>query len=302
MANDDIQGKITDVNGNEISGATVYLFSQDNTTEVISTTTDANGNYIFTGHPDGDGSSQNWHVVAEYDDGANRYNTRSKPYVNAQLSPTIPDSGNLQWRVTGTELSVAENDSVSTWGDQVGSNDLSANGGPIREDAINSTPTVRTDGVDDELVGSPLGSGAYTFGGVFRWRESDPASSEIIQNGDGDGWRLENRVNGGNNLYWTHSGQVAIDTGVAVSTNPVIIVVSYDPADDSLIIRIDGSEVVNTTAGYTDATSFLSVGSDNVTEFSNANHGEYLEYGVAQDMSTMQDIESWLDSQYGPIL
>jgi hypothetical protein len=92
MASDDIQGKITDVDGNAISGATVYLFSQDNTTEVTSTVTDSNGNYIFGSHPDGDSTTQNWHVVAEYDDGSNYYNTYSKPYVDAQLSSVLPDS------------------------------------------------------------------------------------------------------------------------------------------------------------------------------------------------------------------
>lgn len=92
MASDDIQGKITDENGDPLSGVKVWLFSQDNPNEVVETTTDSNGDYIFERHPDGDGTSQNWHVTTAVESGSQRFNTFSKPYVSSQIPTTIPDS------------------------------------------------------------------------------------------------------------------------------------------------------------------------------------------------------------------
>lgn len=92
MANDDIQGTITDGSGNPVSGATVYLFTQSSPNTIKTTTTDSNGNYIFTQHPDSDGTTQQWYVTAYYDGGTQLYNTLSKPSIDASLGDKIPDS------------------------------------------------------------------------------------------------------------------------------------------------------------------------------------------------------------------
>lgn len=92
MANDDIQGQVTDSSGNPIDGAEVYLFSQDNVNTVLQTTTDVNGNYIFENHPDGDGTSQQWYVTTSHTD-VEQFTAYGKPYVSAQLSSAILDSG-----------------------------------------------------------------------------------------------------------------------------------------------------------------------------------------------------------------
>ena len=98
MAQDDIQGQVVDGSGNPVSGAIVELTKsyQSSPTErekVFRTTTDSNGNYIFTGHPDGDGTTQEWHVAAYSHDGTAYVNSFNNPGVTADLpSNTIPDS------------------------------------------------------------------------------------------------------------------------------------------------------------------------------------------------------------------
>jgi len=98
MAQDDIQGQVVDGSGNPVSGAIVELTKsyQSNPTSrerVFRTTTDSNGNYIFTGHPDGDGTTQEWHVSAYSHDGTAYVNSFNNPGVTADLpSNAIPDS------------------------------------------------------------------------------------------------------------------------------------------------------------------------------------------------------------------
>ncbi len=68
MANSDISGQITDSFGRGMAFAQVYLWREDLAGAggvVASTTADSNGNFAFTAHPDGSGSSESWHVAAE---------------------------------------------------------------------------------------------------------------------------------------------------------------------------------------------------------------------------------------------
>lgn len=87
MTNDDIRGTITDGDGSPITGAVVQLTPIDgaNGDAVIYTETDTAGDYAFYRHPQGDGTTQEWHVVASYDDGSGTFNTLSKPGVTAAI-------------------------------------------------------------------------------------------------------------------------------------------------------------------------------------------------------------------------
>jgi len=102
MAQDDIQGQVVDAQGNPVDGAIVeltksYQSSPTGQEAVQRTTTDSNGNYIFEGHPDGDGTTQEWHVSAYNHDGTAYVNSFNNPGVTADLpSNTIPDSAILQ--------------------------------------------------------------------------------------------------------------------------------------------------------------------------------------------------------------
>jgi len=97
MAQDDIQGQVVDAQGNPVSGAIVELtrsFESNPVEEqtVLRTTTDSNGNYIFESHPDGDGTTQDYHVSCYNHDGTAYVNSFNNPGVTADLSPAIPDS------------------------------------------------------------------------------------------------------------------------------------------------------------------------------------------------------------------
>ena len=60
----------------------------------------------------------------------------------------IPDSAVHHY--DATTLSLADNDPVSTWGDEIGDNDLQATGSPTYlDDELNDNPVVRYDGTDD---------------------------------------------------------------------------------------------------------------------------------------------------------
>jgi len=102
MAQDDIQGQVVDAQGNPVDGAIVeltrsYQSSPDSRGDVFRTTTDSNGNYIFTGHQEGDGTTQEWHVSCYNYDGTAYVNSFNNPGVTADLpSNAIPDSEVLQ--------------------------------------------------------------------------------------------------------------------------------------------------------------------------------------------------------------
>jgi len=114
MAQDDIQGQVVDPSGNPVSGAIVELTRsfESNPVEkqtVLRTTTDSNGNYIFEFHPDGDGTTQDYHVSCYNHDGTAYVNSFNNPGVTADLpSNVIPDSGISQWEF--------EQDLTDSWG------------------------------------------------------------------------------------------------------------------------------------------------------------------------------------------
>jgi len=103
MAQDDIQGQVVDGSGNPVSGAIVeltrsYQSSPQDEQVVRRVTTDSNGNYIFEEHPDGDGTTQEWHVSAYSHDGTAYVNSFNNPGVTADLPEfAIPDSGVSRW-------------------------------------------------------------------------------------------------------------------------------------------------------------------------------------------------------------
>lgn len=130
MAQDDIQGVVTDENGDPVQDAVVALFPNGGTEEtVVYTTTDSNGEYLFDSHPYGDGTTQQWHLAARYDDGSGNFNSLSLPYVSADLpSSAIPDSAIHHYPTdegSGTTLTdnVAAADGTingATWDDNEG--------------------------------------------------------------------------------------------------------------------------------------------------------------------------------------
>lgn len=72
----EISGNVT-LSGNNVQDAVMTLINSDNDTVVATTTTDANGNYSFQVE-----TGKTYHVTVEYNDGNNKYNAKSKPYLN----------------------------------------------------------------------------------------------------------------------------------------------------------------------------------------------------------------------------
>jgi len=100
-----ISGVVKDKSNNPIEGATVNLFLQDQGTESLETLTDANGFYSFSEHPDATGNVQTWHVLASYDDGVDKFFTRSKFGVRASLlsSSNTATPSQVEFTTTGTQ-------------------------------------------------------------------------------------------------------------------------------------------------------------------------------------------------------
>ncbi len=290
MASDDIQGTIVDQGGNAVEGAVVYLFSQDNTNVVAKTTTDANGNYIFNSHPDGDGSSQNWHIVAEYDDGTNYYNTYSKPYVNAQVFSPIPDSGIYLHDDWGdNKLQNRDESGTTTYNGVEGvyrpewtidestadanNQQLELSGGAVKTD-------INLD-LSSEITWSWTGvslSGVYSDGQASFGCYMDPSASL------GD---IGGRVYSGDGVYFvSHSsdGEVGLgidtngtfsDTSISTSMNPdnissVTVIRRVDPVEWELLIN--GSSV-----GTTQTSSSADVG--------------FIYFGDRQDGHTVDEVK-----------
>jgi len=162
MAQDDIQGQVVDGAGNPVSGAIVeltksYQSSPLDEQVVRRTTTDTNGNYIFEFHPDGDGTTQEWHVSCYNHDGTAYVNSFNNPGVTADLPESlIPDSAVAQYnakKITG----ISDGGSVSSRTDRVGSLDLSGSA-TYRSGGINGFASVDYDGSNDghDASGSTL--------------------------------------------------------------------------------------------------------------------------------------------------
>jgi len=153
MAQDDIQGQVVDGSGNPVSGAIVeltksYQSSPQDEQVVRRVTTDSNGNYIFDYHPDGDGTTQEWHVAAYSHDGTAYVNSFNNPGVTADLPEVaIPDSAVLQYQI--------DEGSGTTLTDAIGSNDGSLTGGTWTSDTdMRGDYRINLDGTDDYIESS----------------------------------------------------------------------------------------------------------------------------------------------------
>jgi len=304
MAQDDIQGQVVDAQGNPVSGAIVeltksYQSSPTGQEAVQRTTTDSNGNYIFEGHPDGDGTTQEWHVSAYSHDGTAYVNSFNNPGVTADLpSNAIPDSGDLHARYDATELSLSDGDPVSTWSDATGNGyDLNASGGPAYvASALNGNPVVRFDGVDDAFrtTFATLPQPNHIFV-VAKFRSTDSAANTIIdgdtsphsfgQGGSVDGWFL---YAGGDasDLVYTDSA----------NTNNHIFSALFNTSNSE--IRIDGTSSA-TGAIQANGLEGMSVGERQDGGFhSDMDIGEILVY--PSDKSSVQsDVEQYLSDKWG---
>jgi len=153
MAQDDIQGQVVDPSGNPVSGAIVELTRsyESNPVEeqtVRRTTTDSNGNYIFETHPDGDGTTQDYHVSCYNYDGTAYVNSNNNPGVTAALpSNAIPDGGLFRWTFDSSDISGSTITDI--WGDNNATNNGATTGASGLATNYNSGEAISYNGSSD---------------------------------------------------------------------------------------------------------------------------------------------------------
>lgn len=250
MANDDIQGTITDEAGNPIEGAVVALIPDEGQdgARVIYRTTDANGDFVFEGHPQGDGTTQLWHVVAQYDDGGGSYNTVSKPNISAPLpqGEIIPDSGVFRWDCenSNNDTSVV----ADVWNNGYDGTVLSASYDPTGgNDGLGSY------GGDCDISVDLSGlSGPFTITGWIYGPWSNGSSNQIVWDVDlgtgRDGLHYNNRDN--NAGYEFMVAGTSVGSGVGTSREWVHVATAYD-GSGTATVYINGA-LENTESGLSD--------------------------------------------------
>lgn len=259
MANDDIQGTVTDGSGNPVQGATVALFLNNGNDgdAVLYTTTDANGNYLFDRHPQGNGMSQEWHITAYNEDGSGQFNSLSKPYVTASLRETIPDSVEMQYY--GTTWSQGD----TTWLDEKSNRDMSLTGDFQDATLSDDTEALSSDGTDDHgettLPSTLEGTALVSFSAelAFEYTSSDFHRLTGVRNTIGGQWfhiSVGADANAGldsGNMYVTLDDQDGSRLQFGPSSNPNlndgirhnVSVIINDSSQNDVEMIIDGSSV-----------------------------------------------------------
>jgi len=257
MANDDIQGTVTDANGNAVGGAVVALWKQDNPSIVKTTTADSNGNYIFENHPDNDGTSTNWHVAARDPTDATRQ-FPSLHSVSAQFPEPLPDSPTAQYQYDAQLLDgFTGGETVSSWTDQRVSS-VTINGqGTYRPSAINGYAAVDHDGVDDGFDSNETTLGLPVALIAVVDTSSLPSSEEDIIAPAGD--NSDRLKLGASNGAWFAFGGGSVIQG---STDSSIQLVScLSTGNDELFLREEGTQTASTiNSDETEGVEAVSVG------------------------------------------
>jgi len=299
MASDDIQGTITDDTGTAISGATVALWLQSSPGQVVTTTTDASGNYIFENHPDADGTSKTWHLAARDPNDSTRQ-FRSLHSVSASLpSPsTIPDSGNLQALYDARDLSLSDGDPVSTWPDSSGNgNDLTAASAPTyRTGFISGNPVVKFDGVNDLLnvsFPSDVSQPVHIFALTAQQTQS---STNSAYHYDGDTANQMRFVGGGNPGDWNlYAGSVLgtgdddEDSGLHLHSH------LYDGSDS--VARIDRQQIITGDAG-SQSLDGITLGARADGDFSTEIEVAMLMVYEVDETTNISSIENYISTEY----
>ena len=268
MAQDDIQGQVVDAQGNPVDGAIVELTKsyQSNPADeqvVLRTTTDSNGEYRFFYHPDGDDTTQEWHVSAYSHDGTAYVNSFNNPGVTAELrSNAIPDSVVAQYFAT----SYTQGD--ATWQDQAtsdGAQDVSLSGDPQPSSLSDGADAIAFDTSDHGLhtvpvSGSDLNSFSLEF--ALSWtHDRDEIAYGGVDSQNGQFFQLRINIDESfgsdpGNFYFrirdTDSNQLGVSLDGAPSLNDGarhdIIVRVNDASQNDIDVIIDGALVsVNKT-------------------------------------------------------
>jgi len=299
MAYDDIQGKAIDNDGNPIGNHTIYLINQDNPNEVVTTTTDANGNYVFDSHVDAQTDSENYLVAAEgYDTGTELLNTFYNAGVPADLRRL--DSGLLH-RYDATELTLSDGESVTSWPDEAGSDDLSTGTAPtFRENIINGNPVVRHDGQGDNLTVNWTNIAApYEIFTILVWR-SIPNKFTYYIGGDSSIMPRIGHSSDSPELWMADAGSRLNGSAVSADTE-YITATLFDGANSQH--RVNGTTDSTDDAGSNSMQGLTTgLAANDANDFENYGEvdlGEILVYDPDASGYSRADVESYLSDKWG---
>lgn len=214
----------------------------------------------------------------------------------------IPDSGLLH-DYNVLDLSASDSDTIQTFPDSQGSNDLTG-GDPIyRASAINGNPGLEFDDADDDFSGSPFLHGdsgeEYTFHTVYVWASTSNIDT-VFSSGDGDG--ISYRVRGDQTADERSIGSTGVggDLDGSATTSPEVVSVrrSASNATEMLVngtsASLDGNTAPNQASGAGYIGSF-----DGTQRYWSDLFGRLLWYDQRQSDTDFQDTHDALQSEWG---
>jgi len=202
----------------------------------------------------------------------------------------LPTS-NLVHRYSAKELSLNDNDPVSTFSDAEGSDDLSASGSPtFKTNLFGNKPGVRYDGNDDEHQGSFTSAVSQPFS-IFM--ALDIRSVSTSQN---EGYFWDTGTQFGPRLINNKGDyQIADDSGSknggAPTTGRQILSALFDGANTKL--RINGVDEI-TKSGSGDISGFY-LASSPFDQYAQIDIASVLVYDA---VPTVSDVENYLSVEY----
>jgi len=303
MAQDDIQGQVVDAQGNPVEGAIVEVTparrdSSELEENVVRVSTNSNGEYRVWYHPQGNGTTQEWHVSCYNHDGTAYVNSFNNPGVTADLpSNAIPDSEDLHARYAADELTASDGDSISTWPDETGNGfDLTGGTEPTYiASGINGNPVVRFNGVNQFLQTdwSAISQPNHIFI-VFQILTLETGTENNIYDVFDSSNRhvfVQDSVSGG----WTLFSGINLRGGTADS-DPHIHSHLFNGSNTQL--RQDGADVFSGDSGSQSMAGLTLGARFDGGNAVNVDVGEILVY--PQNKTTVQtDVESYLSNKWG---
>lgn len=245
----------------------------------------------------------------------------SQFYSAGLFGPAIPDSGNLQHRFDPFEESTG---SLSTWTDQVGSENLTAGVEPsVVSSGINGNQSVRFDDVDDLLTAQTVSAWNFLHDGsafsaylvveasgsdVFQVPWATESGGVLSSNATGFSLTRDDRDSQGqNNVLRVQVGDGSgshilnfQSSGDYPANSPEIYCVRFDGTDTYTIDRAKTNLGTPTGTGHTsgDADEALRVGDSDLDPL-DSDVGDMLFYGVEHSDSTRDDVVDYLADKFG---
>jgi len=217
-------------------------------------------------------------------------------FYSAGLGGTaIPDSAIAQY--DATSLSLSDQDTVSTWSDNLGSADLSASTGSptYLSDGINGNPSVATDG--DDLTVSSFGvTPPYTVAIVTERKTGTDFGRMWYDPADG---RVRHQVTDGDNTHFIIGSSANISGWDVQNDRAELHIVVIDGANS--LFRGNGTQRASgDVSGDEDLSDFgLANGSGPTRRQYNGWYGEVVVYDTALSSDEISDEESRLSDKWG---